>query len=158
MTEAASVQVPPRSTSKSPLLFVGGCFSLAFGAFQLSAVFWPPDAIKYFGGPAQLSQARPVVYALLCMAISAGVSACGLYGLSGAGTLRRLPFLRSVVAATTAIYLLRGLLLISQLPIVVRHPSLVRFALFSVISLCVGLVHLLGVIELFKKGHPGDRP
>jgi len=34
------------------------------------------------------------------------------------------------------------------------HPGqdLLRFAVFSVIALCAGLVHLFGVIRLFRQG------
>jgi hypothetical protein len=136
---------------RNALLLVGGYFCLAFAAFQISAVFWPPSAIRYLGGPAELSRARPVVYISLCVGIAIVVAILGLYDLSGAGTLRRLPLLRTVVTATTSIFVLRGLLFIPQLPVVMRHPGLMRFALFSLISLGVGVIHLGGVIKLFKQ-------
>jgi hypothetical protein len=143
-------------TKTNSLLLIGGCFSLAFAVFQFSGVFWPANAIKYFGGPDELSQTQPVIYALLCMVFAAIVAVIGLYALSGAGKIRRLPLLRTVITITTVIYVLRGLLLIPQIPIVIEHPDLMRFALFSVISLCVGLVHLAGLIKLFKQGRPGE--
>jgi putative oxidoreductase len=154
-TGTAPAKSPDTSTERNTLLLVGGYFSLAFAAFQISAVFWSPNAIKYLGGPAELSKTRPVIYALLCIAVAAIVAVFGLYALSGAGKIRRQPLLRTILTITTLIYVLRGLLLIPQLPIVIRQPGLIRFAAFSVISLCAGFVHLGGLIKLLKRGHPG---
>lgn len=86
---------------RNTLLLVGGYFSLAFAAFQISGVFWPPNAIKYFGGPGELSKTQPVIYALLCIAVAAIVTVFGLYALSGAGKIRRQPLLRIVLTITT---------------------------------------------------------
>ena len=141
---------------KNILLQGGGYFSLAFAVFQISGPLWPPHVIKYFGGPGELSRTRPVDFALLCIVIAVIVAIFGLYALSGAGIVRRLPLLRTVITATTAIYLLRGLLLVPQILLVSKYPGVMRFALYSVIALGVGLVHLGGLIKLFKQGRPGE--
>ena len=142
---------PETSTEKNALLIGGGYFSLAFAVFQISGPLWPPHVIKYFGGPWQLSQTRPVVFALLCIVIAVIVAIFGLYALSGAGKIRRLPLLRTINTATTTIYLLRGLLLIPQIPFVIKYSGVMRYALFSAIALGVGLVHLGGLIKLYKQ-------
>ena len=140
------------------LLLAGGYFSLAFAAFQVSAIWWSPSAVRYFGGPAELSMERPILYAVLCLAVSEIVAVFGVYALSGAGKIRRLPLLRTVLIAVTGIYLLRGLLIIPQAPVVLKHPGLVRFLVFSTISLCLGMVHLAGVVQIYRHGRPGDAP
>jgi putative oxidoreductase len=142
------------SVKKNTLLLGGGYFSLAFAVFQISGIFWPPQGIKYFGGPAELSQTQPVLYALLCIVVAAIVAVFGIYALSGAGQIRRLPLFRTVITVATVIYLLRGLLLIPQVPAVVKNPNLIRFALFSAVSLCVGLIHLGGLVQLFRQVSP----
>ena len=50
------------------LLLAGGYFSLAFTAFQVSAIWWPPSAVRYFGGPAELSmeKADPICRPVPC--------------------------------------------------------------------------------------------
>jgi len=136
------------------MLRVGGCFSLAFAVFQVSAIWWSASAIRYFGGPAQFSTEKPFAYAILCLAVAAMVAVAGLYALSGAGKPPRLPLLRTVLIAVTVVYLLRGLLIVPQTRLVLRHPELVRFAVFSAISLCVGFVHLGGVVVLYRHGRP----
>lgn len=134
---------------KKALLLGGGYFSLACALFQFSGIFWPPDAIRYFGGPADFSRTQPVLYTLLCIVVAAIVAVFGLYALSGAGRIRRLPLLRTVLLAATAIYIFRGLLLIPQIPVVIQHPNLARFLLFSMLSLCIGFAHLAGLSTLF---------
>jgi hypothetical protein len=161
MSSSVVTAPAPTSASASPhnyLLQAGGYFSLAFAAMQLSAVWWSPGAVRYFGGPAKLRMERPTVYAIECLAIGGVVAVFGMYALSGTGKIRRLPLLRTVLIMVTAIYLLRGLLFIPQLPIVLKHPDLVRFLVFSAISLCLGMVHLAGVVQLYRHGRAGDAP
>jgi hypothetical protein len=140
------------------LLLAGGYFSLGFAVFQVSGIWWSPRAIGYFGGPARLSIERPVVYAALCLAVGAIVAVFGLYALSGVGRIRRLPLLRTVLIGVAGIYLLRGLLVIPETLVVLKHPDLVRFLVFSLISLCVGAVHVGGVMQLHRHGRPGEAP
>ena len=150
----ASPPIPVHAPLHNYWLLAGGYFSLGFAVFQASAIGWPAHAVKYFGGPAELRTANPVRYAVLCLAIAAVVAAFGLYALSGAGKVRPLPLLRTVLIVATAIYLLRGLLVIPQMPIVLKHPGLVRFVVFSTISLGVGVIHLGGVVQLCRRGRP----
>lgn len=133
-------------------LLVGGYFSLAFAVLQLTGIWWSPRAIKYLGGPAQLSIERPIVYAILCVAVAAIAVVFGVYALSGAGKIRHLPSLRTVLAIVSGIYLLRGILAIPQAFFVVKHPELVRFFLFSLISFAIGLLYLAGLVALNRKG------
>jgi len=151
-----SEQQPEKAALHNYALLAGGYFSLAFALLQVSGIWWSPSAIKYLGGPADLSVQKPVVYAALCLVVAAGVAVFGLYALSGAGKIRRLPLLRTGLIIITVIYLLRGLLAIPQLPIVLRHPNLMRFLVFSLISLGVGAAYLAGVMYLYRYGRPGE--
>jgi len=159
MSSARSSPCAPESGAAPPhnyLLIAGGYFSLGFAAFQASAIGWPAWAVGYFGGPARLRVESPIRYAALCVAIAAIMAVFGLYALSGAGKVRRLPLLRTVLIAVTAIYVLRGVLIIPQTPIVLKHPGLVRFLVFSAISLCIGIVHFGGIVQLCRLGRPTD--
>lgn len=156
---SSGILAPPPAAKTAPMhnyaLIAGGYFSLAFAALQVSGIWWSPSAIRYLGGPADLSVQKPLVYVLLCIVFGAVVVVFGLYALSGAGQIRRLPLLRTGLITTTAIYLLRGVLFIPQLPVVWKHPDLVKFLVFSLISLCVGVVYLAGVVYLYRHGRPG---
>ena len=134
-------------------LQIGGLFSFAFAIFQVSAIFWSPSFLKYCGGPVGMQAEQPILYAVVCLAVGALVAVAGLYAFSGAGWFRRLPFARTVLIAVSAIYLLRGLGILRDVKIIREHPGqeLERFAVYSGIALCIGLVHLLGTIQLFKQ-------
>jgi len=151
---SAPVSKPVRPRNRK--LLIGGYFSLAFAVFQVSAIWWSASAIRYFGGPAQFSTEKPLAYAILCLAVAAIVAVFGLYALSGAGKIPRLPLLRAVLIAVTVVYLLRGFLIIPQTRFVLKHPELARFVVFSAISLCVGALHLGGVIGLYRQGRPDE--
>ncbi len=154
-TSHSSVPTRGRNLHNYPLL-AAGYFSLAFAVFQISAIWWPLATLKYFGGPAEMSLQRPLAYAALCLGVGLIVGGFGFYSLSGAGTIRRLPLLRTALIFVTAIYLLRGLLAIPQVPFVLRHPDLLRMLIFSLIALCVGMVYVVGVVHLYKYGRPGE--
>jgi hypothetical protein len=158
MSSSAVITSPPKQAQATTnrLLSAGGYFSLAFAVFQLSGIWWPASAIRYLGGPAKLSVERPLAYAGLCVAVAAIAAVFGAYALSGAGKIRRLPLLRTILIAGTLIYLLRGLLVIPQTPVVLKHPEAVLYLAFSVISLCVGVVHAAGVVNLYRHGRPAE--
>lgn len=135
-------------------LLLGGWFSIAFTILQISGIWWSIKGIRYMGGPAKLALEQPTRYALLCIGLGIVTALFGLYALSGAGVIGKLPLLRTALIVITVIYLLRGLLLLPQIPFVLKHLDLIRFLVFSVIALCVGLVHLGGVVKLFRQGRP----
>jgi hypothetical protein len=147
MSSAPALQPLPQ---RNVPLLIGGYFSLAFAVFQISAIWWPQPVLRYFGGPEQLSRQRPLAYALLCLGVGIAVAVFGVYALSAAGQLRRLPLLRTLVTTVTVIYLLRGLFAVPQIPSVLRHPEYLRVLVFSLIALTVGLVHLAGLVRLFR--------
>lgn len=82
--------------------------------------------------------------ALLTLGIAAVLALWGAFALSGAGRIVRLPLTTFCLVGITAVYLLRGLLLI---PIALRRPELVdAFAVWSsLIVLAYGLVHAVGL-------------
>lgn len=140
-------------SKRNLLLLIGGWFSLAFAVFQASGIWWPPRAVKYLGGPAKLCEENPLLYSALCISIAIVVAVFGFYALSGGGAIRRLPLLRTMLIGVTSIYVLRGVLLFPQLLTYYQVPRFmpIRFLLFSVIALGVGLVHLAGVLQFFRR-------
>ena len=133
--------------NRNIFLLIGGLFSLSVTVFQLSAIVWPPALLSYFDGPVKMQADYPLMYVFCCIFVGALVAVAGLYALSGAGFFRRLPLLRTGLVIITVIYIYRGLGIIYDL--IMQGPP--RFAVFSLISLCVGLIHLMGVIRLFRK-------
>ena len=81
--------------------------------------------------------------ALVTLCIAAILAIWSAYAFAGAGLLRPLPLMRTALVAITAVYLLRGLVL---LPMLAFRPDLVgSFAVWSsAIVLVYGMVHAVG--------------
>jgi hypothetical protein len=140
--------------NKNIFLLIGGLFSLAFAIFQVSAIFWSSSLVRYFGGPLKMQLENPFMFICVCVLLGAIIAISGLYALSGVGKIRYLPFLRTMLTAITLVYILRGLAVVNDLRIIYEHPdlNLIRFAVFSYIALCIGIIHLIGVTLLFQQG------
>ena len=96
---------------------------------------------------------------LMIAGVAAFVSLLGLYGLSGAGRIRRLPLLRSGLLCTGAAFLLHGLF-DDGFGLVWRLGDLGRLAaegnprvflgLVPLTTLTLGLLYLMGTIGLWS--------
>ena len=154
---------PPPTTSqatrvaqKNYWLLAGGTFSVAFAIFQITCIWWSKELLQWFGGPVPLMEQHFWQYVGLCVGFGVLAAAMGAYALSGAGAIRRIPFLRTGVIVVSVIYMLRGILAILQVPMVMRNPDLTRYLWFSIIALAVGVVHVIGLMQLYRRGRPGD--
>jgi hypothetical protein len=132
------------------LLSFGAYANFGVALLHLLLIFGGDKELRYLGAPIwvlRLCRERYPLYVLLLVAV-AGVFA--LYALSGAGTMRRLPYLRTGLVAVGALYVLRGLLVIPQVAIIAvkfrsDYQHYVQFPVMSLAALCVGLCYLLGV-------------
>lgn len=123
-------------------------FGLAL--LHVACLFGGEDAARFFTAP------RPVLELIrsgswliipVCLVIFGVLGVFGLYAWSGAGRMRRLPWLRGGLVAIGAIFTLRGLALIPQTITMLRHPSVFpwQVPVFSLVALVLGLAHLAGV-------------
>jgi hypothetical protein len=135
------------ATSKQSLT-LAGCLSLAVAAFQLILTF-SPTLCRFFGAPEELMTGDPLWLYVTSFAATALFAIWGLYGLSGAGRIRRLPLLRTGLLAIGGIYTLRGLMLIPALlavaglvPSDIPVPPQALFA--SLVALSTGVLYLVG--------------
>lgn len=92
---------------------------------------------------------------LITLGIAALLFSWGLYGLSGAGLIFKLPLLRLALLVITFIYLARGLLGF-VLPFVSSHPSITQnsvsfWLVSSLICSVFGLFYLLGTINSWSQ-------
>jgi len=134
-------------TSKQSLT-LAGCLSLAVAAFQFILTF-SPTLCRFFGAPEELMTGDPLVFYLTSFSATALFGIWGLYGLSGAGRIRRLPLLRTGLLAIGGIYTLRGLLLIPAILAVVGllpadGPVPPQALLASLVALSTGVFYLVG--------------
>ena len=81
---------------------------------------------------------------LVTLAIAVALAGWAAYALSGAGVIRRLPLLRPVLVAVTAIYLLSAFALPAMLRLMPDRTR--RFLIVSsLVVLAIGVLHLIGI-------------
>jgi hypothetical protein len=138
------------------ILLLAGWLSTAVAALHVVSLFLGAPAYRYFGaGERMARQAEqgslyPIV---VTVAVTVAFAVFALYAFVGAGLALRLPLLRSGLAIITAIYLLRGLVLLPQLALYARGSTNVpfRWLVFSFLSLAIGALYLLGTIRLWQR-------
>ncbi len=139
-------------TTSKQVLTLAGCLSLAVAAFQFILTF-SPTLCRFFGAPEELMTGDPLWLYLASFSATALFAIWGLYGLSGAGRIRRLPLLRTGLLAIGGIYTLRGLLLFPVLLLAVGlvpaggpvSPQMLFASLLaSSVALSTGLLYLVG--------------
>jgi hypothetical protein len=136
--------------SPNTALIVGAVLSAIAAALHLGIIAGGPAWYRFFGAGERFASAAaagrwyPGFVTLGIAAVLAGWSA---YALSGAGVIAPLPLLKMALVAITAVYLCRGLVL---LPLLARRDKLTPFVVWSsLICLGFGLVHLLGLVQVW---------
>ena len=135
-------------------LISAAVLSFVASLLHVAVVFGGPSWYRFFGageGMAALAEKGCIHPALITLGIAAILFVWGLYALSGAQFILKLPFLKWALSGITFIYLARGFAGL-VLPFVSSHPSItqnsVTFWLVSSLICCVfGLFYLLGTIN-----------
>ncbi len=135
------------------MLWVAGWLNVLIAIAHL----FIPLLIKPIGplsSPASVQHMGKASFYLLVVGIATFVALLGLYGLSGSGSIRRLPFLRTVLLITGAIFL-GDLVHMARAEVIRRgwhallHPSIAPFGL-----LAMGLLYTVGTMGLWKELRP----
>ena len=95
-------------------------------------------------GIARMAEAGHWYQTAMALAIAAVLSVFCLYALSGAGVIRGLPLLRTVLCGITAVYLVRGLGFVALMPYFPGN-SLAFWLVTSTICVAIGGLHLVGL-------------
>lgn len=143
-----SVAANPGST----WLLIGGALSVAAALLHIACIFGGPDWYRFFGageGMARAAARGDWTPTMITLAISAVLLIWAAYAFSGAGTLPRLPLLRTGLVTITAIYLLRALIFV---PLHLWRPQHTdSFAIWSsLIVLLYGTVYAIGTIKAWR--------
>ncbi len=130
---------------RNPWLIIGGLLSLAASLLHIGCIIGGPDWYRFFGAGEAMAQAaeRGEAYpAMVTFAIAVILAIWGAYAFAGAGLFRRLPLMRTALIAITAIYLLRGAVLIPALTVAGMGGAFNIWS--SVIVLGYGLAYAVG--------------
>ena len=137
------------------MLILGGVLSFAVALLHIGIAIYGGTAYITFGAGeefARLDTAGSPVPALVTLGLAVVFAVCGLYALSGAGVLRRLPLLLLGLLGIGAVYTLRGLMLLPELYMVLAGTIPATHSLtFSAVSLLIGLCYLIGTILSWKQ-------
>ena len=145
------------SESTRRFLLVGGTLTAVASALHVAIVWGGPAWYRFFGAGermARLAAAGSIYPTIVTMGIAALLAIWALYAFSGAGLVRRLPFLRLVLALIAATYLARGLL---GIPVVFMaddpymgelRARMVFMVVTSLICVVLGLCYALGAARV----------
>ena len=131
---------------QNPILVAGGVLSALASLLHLAVIVGGPSWYRFFGAGedmARLAERGSVAPTLVTIGIASVLAVWAAYAFSGAGLIARLPLIRTALVLISAVYLLRGLILI---PVLVANPGGVQpFVLWSsLIVLVYGVAYAVG--------------
>ena len=144
-------------------LLCGGLLTGAASLLHVAIILGGPGWYRFFGageGMARLAARGSPYPAAVTAGIAAVLGVWALYGLSGAGVIRRLPFLRPALALIAAVYLARGAL---GVPVVmlVEDPyarelraRMTFMFVSSAVCVCLGLCYAVGSVRVRRRSRP----
>lgn len=132
--------------ARNPALIIGGVLSAAASVLHLAVIVGGPDWYRFFGAGedmARMAEQGSLIPTLVTLGIAGVLALWSAYAFAGAGLIPRLPLMRTALVLISAIYLLRGLVLI---PAVLLNPGgILPFVLWSsLIVLVYGLAYAVG--------------
>lgn len=126
-------------------LLIGGWLSVAAALLHLGCIAGGADWYRFFGageGMARMAERGYWYPAILTTGIATVLAIWAAYGFAGARVIRSLPLLRTGLIVISAIYLVRGLLII---PILIEPAMRSAFNIWSsLIVLGYGVVYAVG--------------
>lgn len=128
-------------------LIIGAALSALAALLHLGCIVFGASWYRFFGAGEQMAvwaEQGNLIPTLITSGISLMLVTWSIYAISAAGAIGRLPFLRPIIIAITAVYLIRGIggffLIVSP------GENSAEFILWSSAICCVyGGVHLIGV-------------
>ena len=134
-------------------LIVGAAFSQMAAVLHFSCMFWGANGFRLLGAGepiVSLAAAGHWYPRLVAFALGVLLSAWALYALSGARVIAPLPYARAVLTGITAIYLIRALAFPLIRPAFPGN-SAAFWLISSSICLVIGLVHLIGLVQVWPQ-------
>ena len=134
-------------------LVIGGVLSVSAALLHIVIIFGGANWYRFFGAGekmATLSEQGSWYPALVTFVVATVLFIWGLYAFSGSGLILALPFLKYVLVTISAVYLLRGLVLIPGLLFIPDKVD--SFAFWSsIVSFVFGLFYAIGTYQEWSK-------
>lgn len=138
----------------------GALITGAASLLHLAIIYGGPGWYRFFGAGERMARlsARGSAYpALITAAIALILGLWALYGLSGAGVIRRLPLLRPALALIACVYLARGVLgvplvLLAGGPYADELKGRMTFMVVSsLVCILLGLCYASGAARVWRR-------
>jgi len=134
-------------------LLIGGTLSALIAVMHIGCVIIGPSCYRFMGAGEQMAVLAENGHwypPVITMSIACVLTVWALYAFSGSGLIVRLPVVRSVLVLVTSLYLLRG---IAFRPLMAYFPdnSWAFWLWTSAIALVIGLIHLVGLFQVWKR-------
>jgi hypothetical protein len=137
------------SATVNVALVVAGCLSAIAAILHLAIIVQGAEWYRFFGAGEAMARAAAqgrLYPTLVTMGIATVLATWSAYAFSGAGLLPAMPWLRPALCAITAVYLLRGLVIVPAL--VMPRSAATGFWIWSSgICLVFGAAHLVGLVQ-----------
>lgn len=137
-------------------LIAASALSFIASLLHVACIFGGPDWYRFFGAGeqmAQLAEQGSTYPTYVTLAIAVIIALWGLYALSGAGVILKLPLLKTALVLITAIFLVRGIagLIIPFLTTsqIVHHNSMQFWMISSLVCCLYGICYLLGTRQFW---------
>jgi hypothetical protein len=141
---------------RNTLLIVGAALSALAALLHVGCILFGAPWYRFFGAGEKIARMAAAGHwypAVITLGIALILSCWSLYALSGAGVIRRLPFVRLALCIITGIYLLRAVAFAPFHPYFPGNSA--AFWLWSsAICFVIGLVHLVGLWQAWPRLRP----
>jgi len=135
----------------STQLKIAAFLSFIAALLHVAIIFGGPEWYRFFGageGMAKLAESGSTEPTVITFSIAVVLTVWGLYALSGAGVVLKLPLLKLALCLISAVFLLRGVAGFI-LPIFTNHPviaqnSVTFWVVSSAICCVIGVFYVLG--------------
>jgi hypothetical protein len=132
-------------------LLAGGAISALISILHVILALWPTLYRHISAGQesslAQMAEKGSTSTTIATIALALIFAIWATYAFSGTGLIHPLPWLRVALIAISVIYILRALVIPTEVNMVLNQGYPFRFVVFSTISLMTGLLYLIGIIK-----------
>lgn len=142
--------------SRNPFLIIGAALSGLAALLHVGCIIFGAPWYRFLGAGERMARMAAAGHwypTVITSGIVVILSCWSLYALSGAGVIRRLPFLRMGLCAITSVYLLRA---VAFAPFHSYFPgnSTAFWVWSSATCLVIGLLHLAGLWQAWPRLRP----
>ncbi|AOT08600.1 hypothetical protein [Pseudoalteromonas luteoviolacea] len=138
---------------KNRYLLFAAYSSFLAAVLHLGCIIFGAPWYRFFGAGehmASMAEAGKFEPTLTTLLIATALSTWGLFALSGAGVIRQLPFLRTVIFLVAMVFIGRGIAFPFIMPLFPEN-TLTFWLVSSFICLTIGLCYALGGWQLYKQ-------